>query len=171
MPTIRSLRCATFVLLSASLTPAAETLAQDQASIASAGQVPIVSVHAQGAQVYQCKADNTGKLVWQFREPVAVLMEGGRTIGRHYAGPTWELDDGSRITGRVVARSPGATAGDIPLLKLEVVSRAGPGRFKDAVTVQRLNTSGGIAEGGCDTTDALLSVPYSADYAILKPAL
>ena len=31
-----------------------------------------------------------------------------------------------------------------------------------------MNTKGGVAEGPCDAAGALLSVPYSAEYAFLK---
>ena len=94
------------------------------ATIAASGQTLVATVHAEGAQVYECKADAAGKLVWQFREPVATLMLDGKTVGRHYAGPTWEMADGSAIVAKVAGRAPGATAQDIPLLKLEVVSSA-----------------------------------------------
>ena len=49
----------------------------------------------------------------------------GKTIGRRYVGPTWELTDGSAVTGKAVSNAPGATAVDIPLLKLDVVNHQG----------------------------------------------
>lgn len=84
-------------------------------------------IHAQGAQIYERTAGDSGQLTWQFREPVASLLENGRTVGRHYAGPTWELDGGSRVTAKVTGRAPGATAGDIPLLKPEASSNSARG--------------------------------------------
>ena len=126
-------------------------------------------MHAQGAQIYECKTDPSGKLTWQFREPVAALFDqGGDTIGRHYAGPNWELADGSAVVGKVTGRAPGATANDIPVLKLEVTSRRGTGRLANVATIQRLNTKGGVAEGPCGTARALQSVPYSADYVFYE---
>jgi len=136
--------------------------------IAAHGEIHVATVHAQGAQVYECKADAADKLAWQFREPIATLFDGGKTVGRHYAGPNWELTDGSAIVGKVVARAPGATGKDIPLLKLEVTSRRGTGRLEDVTTVQRLNTKGGVAEGPCPKAGAFLSVPYAADYAFYR---
>ena len=50
-----------------------------------------------------------GKLAWAFREPIATLFQDGKTVGRHYAGPTWELSDGSAVVGKVAASAPGAT--------------------------------------------------------------
>lgn len=139
-------------------------------AITAPGEILVATVHAQGAQVYECKADAAGKLAWQFREPIATLLENGQTVGWHSAGPNWELADGSTIAGKVVARTSGATAKDIPLLKLEVTSRRGTRRLADVTTIQRLNTKGGAAEGPCETAGAFLSVSYSADYAFYKKA-
>jgi hypothetical protein len=35
-------------------------------------------------------------------------------------------------------------------------------------TIQRINTKGGVAEGGCKEAGAFLSVPYTADYTFLN---
>jgi hypothetical protein len=94
-------------------------------------------MHAEGAQVYDCKADASGKLVWQFREPIATLLMDGKTVGRHYAGPSWELLDGSAVSGKVAARHPGATASDIPLLMLNAASQRGSGLLSGVATIQR----------------------------------
>lgn len=142
--------------------------AQMPEAIAAPGETVVAIVHAQGAQIYECKADSAGKLVWQFREPIATLLVDGKTVGRHYAGPNWELADGSAVVGKVSGRAPGATAKDIPLLKLEATSHRGTGKLSGVTTIQRLNTKGGVAEGSCDSAGAFLSVPYSADYAYLK---
>ena len=137
-------------------------------AIAVQGETLVATIHAQGAQVYECKADASGKLAWQFREPIATLLVDGKTVGRHYAGPTWELTDGSAVAAKVGGRAPGATASDIPLLKLEVTTRRGAGEFGSATTIQRLNTNGGVADGPCERTSAFLNVPYSADYAFYR---
>ena len=139
-------------------------------AIAAPGETLVATLHAQGAQVYECKADASGKLAWQFREPIATLLDGGKTVGRHSAGPNWELADGSAVAGKVVGRASGASPDDIPLLKLDVTSRRGTGRLADATTIQRINTRGGAAAGPCGTAGALLSVPYSADYAFYRKA-
>jgi uncharacterized protein DUF3455 len=83
-------------------------------TVAAPGETPVTTLHAEGAQVYECKADAAGKLAWQLREPAATLLLDGKTLGRHYAGPTWELADGSVVTGEVVGRAPAASANDIP---------------------------------------------------------
>ena len=110
----------------------------------------MLSVHAEGAQVYECKAGADGKPVWAFREPIATLIVDGKTIGRHYAGPNWEHSDGSAVVGKVTGNAPGATAKDIPWLKLEVVSQRGSGVLTGVTTVQRINTKGGKLDGACE---------------------
>ena len=142
--------------------------AQQADAIMVAGETLVTTIHAQGAQVYECKADASGALAWQFREPVATLLSNGKTLGRHYAGPTWELADGSALAGKVAASAPGASQSDIPLLKLAVVSQKGSGLLAGIDSIQRLNTKGGVAKGPCDAAGAFLSVPYSADYAFYK---
>src|SRR5262245_44258334 len=142
--------------------------AQVPEAIAAPGETLVATIHAEGAQIYECKADAAGKLVWQFREPIATLLVDGKTVGRHYAGPNWELADGSAVVGKVSGRAPGATPKDIPLLKLEATSHRGTGQLRGVTTIQRLNTKGGVAEGSCENAGAFLSVTYSADYAYLK---
>jgi hypothetical protein len=48
--------------------------AQLSDTIAAPGETTVTTLHAEGAQVYECKADAAGKLAWQFREPVATLI-------------------------------------------------------------------------------------------------
>ena len=130
------------------------------------GRTPFLVAHAEGAQLYECKAASGGD-AWTFREPIAALIKDGKTIGRHYAGPTWELDDGGAVEGKVVASAPGATASDIALLELTVVKHRGAGLLKDAALVLRLDTHGGVLTGACPVVGQLRAVPYSADYAFL----
>jgi len=149
------------------LAPAARAEAPETIA-AAPGETLVATIHAEGAQVYECKADAAGKLAWQFREPIATLILDGRTVGRHYAGPNWELADGSAVVAKVAGRAPGASARDIPLLKLEVVSQRGSGQLTGVTTIQRLATRGGVAEGPCERAGTFLNVPYSADYAFFR---
>jgi len=128
---------------------------------------PLLIAHGVGAQVYECKADKGGAPAWTFREPVATLIQDGRTIGRHYAGPAWALDDGGVIHGKVVATLPGGAPDDIPILKLAVTDRSGAGVLKAARLALRLNTQGGALSGPCPALGALQAAPYSADYVFL----
>jgi len=157
-----------FVLLSGSLTSAISAETPLPAAIAAPGETVVLSVHAEGAQVYECKAGTDGKPGWLFREPIATLMADGKTVGRHYAGPNWESADGSAVTGKAIGNAPGATANDIAWLKLEVIAHRGSGILSGVTTVQRINTAGGQLAGACDKLGATKSAPYSADYVFLR---
>jgi Protein of unknown function (DUF3455) len=137
-------------------------------AIAAPGAAVVLSVHAEGAQVYECKQGSDGKLAWAFREPIATLFADGKTVGRHSAGPNWEHSDGSAVVGKAVSNAPGATPADIAWLKLEVVSGRGSGVLSGVTTVQRINTMGGKLEGSCDKAGTFKSAPYSADYVFLR---
>jgi hypothetical protein len=156
------------LLLSGSLVSAAAAETPLPDAIAAPGETVVLSVHAEGAQVYECKVGGDGKPAWAFREPIATLLLGGKTVGRHYAGPSWEHIDGSAVVGKVAGSAPGATPGDIAWLKLDVVSRRGSGVLSDVTTVQRINTQGGKLEGACETPGTFRSAPYSADYVFLR---
>jgi Protein of unknown function (DUF3455) len=155
------------LLLAATAGPAAAAQPLP-AAIAAPGETMVLSVHAEGAQVYECKAGSDDKLAWSFREPIATLLADGKTLGRHYAGPSWEHIDGSAVVGKATGNSPGATPADIPWLKLAVISSRGSGVLTGITTVQRINTAGGKLDGACDKTGTFRSVPYSADYVFLR---
>ena len=138
--------------------------AQMPDAIAAQDAAPLVALHAEGAQIYECKSGDDGKLAWAFREPIATLVFEGRTVGRHYAGPTWEHIDGSAVRAKAAGSAPGASANDVPWLKLEVVERHGAGALAGADIVQRINTSGGVLRGACEHAGSLRGVAYSADY-------
>ena len=137
-------------------------------AIAAPGETVVLTVHAEGAQVYECKAGADGKLAWAFREPIATLFVDGKTIGRHYAGPNWEHIDGSAVVAKAAGNAPGATADDIAWLKLQVTASRGSGVLTGVTTVQRINTKGGKSDGACDKAGSFKSAPYAADYVFLK---
>jgi uncharacterized protein DUF3455 len=141
---------------------------QVPSAIAAPGETVVVTFHAEGAQIYDCKADASGKLAWQFREPIATLLRDGATVGRHYAGPNWEASDGSAVTGKAAANVAGTTPNDIPWLKLEVVAHRGNGILSGVTTVQRINTRGGVVNGLCERAGTYYSAPYAADYVFLR---
>ena len=83
------------------------------------------TLHAEGAQVYECKLDPDKSpsaartLTWQFREPIAALFADGKSIGRHYAGPNWDHIDGSGVKGKVIASTPGVMPNAVELELLQ----------------------------------------------------
>ncbi len=130
----------------------------------------ILSVQARGVQIYECAANKNDAthFAWSFSAPEATLFDGsGYTVGKHYAGPTWELNDGSKVIGTVIARDDGPTPDAIPWLLLGAKSSAGAGLLSSTKSIQRINTSGGKAPAdGCDASrvGAAIRVPYTATY-------
>jgi hypothetical protein len=146
----------------------AESVENLPAAIAVKAAVPVAQLQAAGAQVYICAKNAEGALNWTFREPVASLLEGGKTVGRHFVGPTWEFVDGSRVQGEVVSKALGTTAKDIAWLKLSVKDPPKSGPAAGATTVLRIDTKGGVFEGACDSEGELHSEPYTATYLFVK---
>jgi hypothetical protein len=92
----------------------------------------------------------------------------GRLFAKHYAGPTWEAPDGSKIVGKVSANEPAPKADAIPWLLLSAES-SGSGVLAGALFVQRINTSGGVGlTGACPTAGTERRVDYTADYIFYK---
>jgi len=166
MPLLRNTAFAVFCLSTSILTAFAQTTLPD--AIAATGETIVLTLHAEGAQVYECKGGSDGKLAWAFREPIATLLLDGKTVGRHYTGPSWEHIDSSAVVGKAVGNAPGTTPNDIPWLKLTVTSGRGTGILSGVTTVQRINTSGGKLEGACDKPGTYRNAPYSADYVFLR---
>jgi hypothetical protein len=135
-----------------------------------AGQKLTRMLHATGVQIYQCKAGakDPSRYAWVYQEPKADLSDSsGKDIGRHYAGPTWEADDGSKVVGDVVARADAPGAKGIQWLLLRSKSNSGKGVFAKVQSIQRLHTIGGLApQDMCDASNAdqRTRVAYSADY-------
>ncbi len=133
--------------------------------------------HAKGVQVYECRAkkDDPAQFEWALKGPDADLFDDhGRKIGRHYAGPTWESTDGSKVVGEVKSRADSTDPEAIPWLLLVTKSREGSGVFSNVTSIQRLETAGGKAPAGnCDASTAgkEVRVPYTATYFFYRPSL
>ena len=147
---------------------AAKTDAAIPDAIAAPGTSEVLRVHAEGAQVYECKAAAGGTLAWQLREPVATLMADGKTVGRHYAGPTFEHIDGSIIVIKAAATVPAPDGTSIPWVRADVVSAKGNGVLTGVTALLRINTRGGALSGACDIAGSIRGVGYAADYVFLK---
>jgi hypothetical protein len=132
-------------------------------------EVAVLRLRGAGAQVYECKANtqDPAKHAWILKAPDAQLYDGaGMVVGKHYAGPTWESLDGSRIVGEVRARADAPDPNAIPWLLLATRSTGGAGVLSRVKSVQRLDTVGGKAPASCDAAQAgqTLRVSYSAAY-------
>jgi hypothetical protein len=135
-----------------------------------AGQALSLVSPATGVQIYECSASKAdpARFEWVFKAPEADLFDlSGKKIGKHYAGPTWESDDGSKVVGEVKARDDGPAATAIPWLLLAAKLTSGNGVFSRTQGIQRLYTVGGKAPAAA-CNKAQLSrearVPYKATY-------
>jgi hypothetical protein len=127
----------------------------------------ILQTRAKGDQIYACKQEGS-KYSWTLKAPEAQLLdESGRVIGHHFAGPSWQSTDESKVTGKVTARSDSPDPESIPWLLLTAADHSGNGLMSQVTHIQRLNTKGGKAPAtGCDASHGggETSIPYSADY-------
>lgn len=141
-----------------------------------ASAVFLFELGARGDQIYTCaaKPDDPNAFVWTFKAPQAELFNArGEVVGTHFAGPTWQGQDGSGVVGAVVARADAPSNNAIQWLLLEAKSHAGSGAFSTITHIQRLDTKGGVAPSkGCDATHEgeQVRVPYEATYAFYYPA-
>jgi Protein of unknown function (DUF3455) len=138
----------------------------------------ILKVAAKGWQIYSCKAnagDNTGygtadeTYEWTLKAPSAELLnDQGQPIGKHFAGPTWEmLEDRSKVVGVVSVKANAPQTDAIPWLLISAKSHQGEGILSPVTWIQRLETVGGKAPAmGCDRTNQTkeVRVPYTANY-------
>ena len=133
-----------------------------------AGAIPIGTYAAKGVQVYVCSRHGDVS-EWVFKAPEATLADAhGAVFARHYAGPTWEATDGSKIVGKMIQSVPSPTVGAIPWLLLSTTA-SGTGVLSGARYVQRIKTVGGVgATGPCPDLGAEQRVPYTAEYVIYR---
>jgi hypothetical protein len=133
------------------------------------GEVLTAKGLAQGTQNYECQAGDNGSYAWKLLGPEAQLTDetNGKTMAHHYAGPTWESPDGSKVVGEVKAKSDAPGGQAVPWLLLKAKSTSGTGVFGKVTSVQRVDTVGGVAPPtGCDAqhVGAKHSAGYKATY-------
>jgi hypothetical protein len=115
-----------------------------------------------GDQVYGCVNGS-----WVLKAPDAKLLDQeGSVIGRHFAGPTWQLNDGSWVKGKAVSKQVAPDVTGVPWLLLESVD--GTGRLRAVRFIQRTETHGGNAPDGSCSQGATLRVPYKATYSFYE---
>jgi Protein of unknown function (DUF3455) len=92
-----------------------------------------------GVQTYDCRAAADGKVGWIFVAPEAELFDNqGTKVGKHYGGPTWEGNDGSKTVGSVKQRADAANPNDILWLLLAAKSTGAAGKMAAVTSIQRL---------------------------------
>jgi hypothetical protein len=131
-----------------------------------------LQLHGKGDQIYTCKSQSA-QFSWTLKAPEAQLFDKKEQLfGKHFAGPAWQANDGSRVTGKAAASIASPDAESIPWLLIKVISHDGRGIISRATTIQRLNTKGGKAPAnGCDAdhVNQEVRVNYSADYLFYAP--
>jgi hypothetical protein len=125
----------------------------------------VLHARGEGVQIYTCMKD--ADWAWKLKAPDATLFdENRRAIGKHFAGPTWRLDDGSEVQGKLLETRQ--QAGTIPWLILSARSTGSEGLLSHVDAVRRTDTQGGLApSNGCDAQHAGIEtrIPYSASYS------
>jgi uncharacterized protein DUF3455 len=136
-------------------------------------QALALEARARGVQIYECRAaKDAAKFEWTLKGPEAELLDGaGKPIGRHYAGPTWEASDGSKVVGEVKAKDAGPDPTAVPWLLLTAKSAEGSGVLGRTASIQRLATVGGKAPAeGCSAEHdgAVVRIDYQATYRFYR---
>ena len=141
---------------------------------APAGEELVLMARASGFQIYICRLDANGKPAWTLKAPEAELFdEQGKSIGKHFGGPTWQLNDGSQITGKMAAKADAPDPKAIPWLLVTVTGHSGNGKLSGVTSIQRVNTVAGLApeslapsvqECTAQSGEVEFKSSYSADY-------
>jgi len=133
-----------------------------------AGYVVALTAKATGVQIYTSTTDAGSSPKWTFEAPLAELNGQGQVI-HHFAGPSWEAADGSKVSRDMdtpVTTVPAKQAAStIPWLLIKVNADPAPGVLNKVVYVQRITTAGGVAPAKAPTRPGTkVGVPYTATY-------
>jgi hypothetical protein len=142
------------------------------------GDTNKVSFHGFGVgfQVYTWNGVSWGGPI-----PDALLLDDeGNVVVTHFGvfaddgrfiGPAWQSNSGSKVVGKLPPAAVIVNTDAIPWLRLEPLSKEGPGVFADTTFIQRVNTTGGKAPKTDGTfVGQVARVPYTADYFFYRSA-
>jgi hypothetical protein len=127
-----------------------------------------------GEITYECRErkDAMGQFEWAFVAPAATLYDmQKKPVGKYYGGPTWESNDGSKVTGKQVAVAPSPNAKAIPLQLVKAEPAMGGGAMTGVTYIQRLDTRAGVAPAAaCDASakGRQEKVGYEARYVFYR---
>ena len=131
----------------------------------------VIVLQGRGAQVYACMHAGVA-YGWRLKAPDAVLLDAeGHVVGRHFAGPTWQAQDGSIVDGKPVAAGGAPRQDAVAWLVVAATSHSGKGLFAGVSYVVRSATEGGAMPAtGCDAAHAGAEqrVGYSATYTFFS---
>jgi hypothetical protein len=127
-----------------------------------------------GEITYECrtKEDAAGETEWFFVGPQAALNDrSGKQLGKYWGPPaTWEMEDGSKVTGKQLAVAPSGE-GNLPYQLVEANPADGKGVLEGTRYIQRTALKGGVPPKTACTSDnkgAKETVQYQADYLFWK---
>jgi len=136
---------------------------------ASADEEPAFMLRGEGTHVFECKQlpSDPNRYAWFFSSPDATLYDAGRPVARNAAENMFEaIGDRSTVTASIRARQDGGS-NNLPWLLLRAQSTADAGLFAGVTSVQRVNTTGGVApDTGCDANNVgkEARTAFKADY-------
>jgi hypothetical protein len=138
------------------------------------GAQVVLQAKGDGVQIYTC-ISSPAATKWVLKAPDAKLLDAsGKSIGSHFAGPTWKLEDGSQVQGELVASRPSPETGSVAWLLLRTKGGTATGSLADVKFIQRTETHGGAAPAsGCESSqDAgkTVQVQYTATYTFYSAA-
>lgn len=129
----------------------------------------VLAVQAEGVQIYESKPNPAGGFQWSAKAPEAELKSlSGEVLGKHGAGPSWTLNDGSSIIASLPPLKMVAAPKDIPWLLVAVKSKSGSGLLDKVDYVMRVATDGGVFPAEPPKTEGeTVKVKYQAIYLFL----
>jgi hypothetical protein len=132
----------------------------------------VLALVADGVQIYESKPNSAGGFQWSLKAPKADLKSSaGEILGKHGAGPSWTLNDGSTIVGALPPVKNAAAPAGIPWLLVAVKSKSGSGALNQVDYVMRVATEGGVAPvEPPKTADETVEIKYHAVYLFLHKA-
>jgi Protein of unknown function (DUF3455) len=163
-----ALRMMTFVLLVVGANSSWAAEAVPSALQPPAGYTVAFTAKATGVQIYTSSADGGAAAKWVLEAPLAEL-NGRMGVIHHYAGPSWEAADGSKVvrdkdTPVITVPAKQASA-DIPWLLVKVTADPAAGVLNKVAYVQRISTQGGVAPASPPTRiGTKVGAPYTATY-------
>lgn len=140
---------------------------------APANEEPAFMLSGTGDHIFECRPNlaEANSYQWVFVAPDATLYEGPRSVGRMATANMWEhSSDRTSVSGVVRAIQPGG-ADNLPWALLRAYPAGETGLFAGVTSIQRVNTTGGIAPAtGCDASHSgsEARVAFSADYYFYK---
>ena len=125
---------------------------------------------AEGVHVFECKPV-AGGYTWTFVAPDVTLYEGGRSAARQTIPDQWDATSDRSSVSATVRSTQAAGPNALPWALLRATPGADTGLFAGVTSIQRVNTSGGVApETGCgaSTAGSETRVPLTAEYYFYK---